>query len=196
MRYFYIWVELTSGTFQIKFKFHTFINSSVSDKKRALSKMSFYQQNTISLYSWFLLVLSCNIFLTFHGSIFLNIKLGPTTTWFPRRRGRGLYNPDCSHDQILFFWLAEDRNFTNIMIECGICEMALSKKIFNISCQIISVVAVVIPDNICASVNTLKPEQNGWHFADDILKCIFLKENFCILIKILLKFLLECPIFY
>ena len=80
--------------------------------------MSFYQQNTIALYRWFLLVLSCNIFLmTFHGSIFLNIKLGPTTTSSPRRRGRGLHNLDSSHDQIRFFWLAEVRNFTNIMIE-------------------------------------------------------------------------------
>ena len=99
-------------------EFHTFINSSVSDKKQASSKMSFYQQSTISLYSWFLLVLSCNIFLmTFHGPIFLNIKLGPTTTSSPRRPGCGLHNPDSSHDQIRFFWLAEVRNFTNIMIE-------------------------------------------------------------------------------
>ena len=83
--------------------------------------MSFYQQSTISLYSWFLLVLSCNIFLmTFHGSIFLNIKLGPTTTSSPRRRGHGLHNPDSSHDQIWCFWLAEVRNFTNIMIEYAI----------------------------------------------------------------------------
>ena len=82
--------------------------------------MSFYQQDAISLYSWFLLVLSCNIFLmTFHGSIFLNIKLGPTTTSSPRRRGRGLHNLDSSHDQIRCFWLAEVRNFTNIMIEYG-----------------------------------------------------------------------------
>ena len=75
--------------------------------------MSFYQQSTISLYSWFLLVFSCNISpMTFHGSIFLNIKLGPTTTSSPRRRGRGLHNPDSSHDQIRCFWLAEVRNFT------------------------------------------------------------------------------------
>ena len=87
-------------------------------KKQALSKMLFYQHSTISLYSWFLLVLSCNIFLmTFHGFIFLNIKLGPITTSSPRRRGRGLHNPDSSHDQIRCFWLAEVRNFTNIMIE-------------------------------------------------------------------------------
>ena len=89
--------------------------------KKALSKMSFYQQDTVSLYSWFLLVLSFNIFLmTFQGSIFLNIKLGPTTTSSQRRRGRGLHNPDSSHDQIRCFWLAEVRNFTNIMIEYDI----------------------------------------------------------------------------
>ena len=99
--------------------------------KKALSKMSFYQQNTIALNSWFLFVLSCNIFLmTFHGSIFLNIKLGPTTTLYPypRRRGRGLHNLDSSHDQIRFFWLAEVRNFTNIMIEyvIDLCSMSMS----------------------------------------------------------------------
>ena len=31
-------------------------------------------------------------------------------------------------------------------------------------------------------------EQNGWHFADDILKCIFLNEHGCILIQSSLKF--------
>ena len=55
--------------------------------------------------------------MTFHESIFLNIKLEPTTTSSPRKRGRGLQNPDSSHDQIQCFWLAEVRNFTNIMIE-------------------------------------------------------------------------------
>ena len=36
--------------------------------------------------------------------------------------------------------------------------------------------------------NTLRPRQNGQHFADDIFKCIFFFENVWILIKILLKF--------
>ena len=31
----------------------------------------------------------------------------------------------------------------------------------------------------------MKSKQNGQHFADNIFKCIFLKENFFILIKIL-----------
>ena len=36
--------------------------------------------------------------------------------------------------------------------------------------------------------NTLRPKQNGHHFADDIFKCIFLNENVWISIKIYLKF--------
>ena len=35
--------------------------------------------------------------------------------------------------------------------------------------------------------DTLRPRQNGHHFADDIFKCIFLNENIWILIKISLK---------
>ena len=26
-------------------------------------------------------------------------------------------------------------------------------------------------------VNMLQPEQNGWHFAEDIFKCLILNEN-------------------
>ena len=37
-------------------------------------------------------------------------------------------------------------------------------------------------------VNTLRPRQNGRHFADVIFKCIFLNENLLISIKISLKF--------
>ena len=33
-------------------------------------------------------------------------------------------------------------------------------------------------------VNTLRPEQNGWHFADDIFKWVFLNENCHVLIQI------------
>ena len=38
------------------------------------------------------------------------------------------------------------------------------------------------------SVNTLRPRQNGRHFADDMFKCIFLNENVWIPIEISLKF--------
>ena len=39
--------------------------------------------------------------------------------------------------------------------------------------------------------NTLKPEQNGCHFADNIFRCILLNDNFHIPIWISLKFVAE-----
>ena len=44
------------------------------------------------------------------------------------------------------------------------------------------------------SINTLRPRQNGRHFADDVFKCIFLNENVWILLKISLKFVPQGPI--
>ena len=47
----------------------------------------------------------------------------------------------------------------------------------------------------CSSVfNTLRPRQNGRHFADDIFKYIFVNENVLISIKISLKFVPKSPI--
>ena len=43
-------------------------------------------------------------------------------------------------------------------------------------------------------VNLLRPRQQGRHFPDDILKCIFLNENTWISIKISLKFVPKGPI--
>ena len=43
-------------------------------------------------------------------------------------------------------------------------------------------------------LNTLRPRQNGLHFADDIFKCIFLNENVWIPIKISLKFVPKRPV--
>ena len=43
-------------------------------------------------------------------------------------------------------------------------------------------------------INSSPPGQNGRHFADDIFRCIFVNENFCILIKISLKFVAKSPI--
>ena len=42
--------------------------------------------------------------------------------------------------------------------------------------------------------NTLRPRQNGRHFADDIFKCIFLNENVWIPTKISMKFVPKGPI--
>ena len=44
------------------------------------------------------------------------------------------------------------------------------------------------------NLNTLRPEQNGRYFADDIFKRIFLNENELISLKISLKFVLKGPI--
>ena len=41
---------------------------------------------------------------------------------------------------------------------------------------------------------TLRPRQNGHHFADDIFKCIFLNQNVWISIEISLKFVPKGPI--
>ena len=49
--------------------------------------------------------------------------------------------------------------------------------------------------NWLISFNTLRPRQNGRHFADDIFKCIFLNENVWISIKISLKFVPKGPIY-
>ena len=46
----------------------------------------------------------------------------------------------------------------------------------------------------CSGINTLRPRQNGRHFADDMFKCIFLNGNVRISIKISLKFLPKDPI--
>ena len=43
-------------------------------------------------------------------------------------------------------------------------------------------------------LNTLRPRQNGRHFADDIFKCIFLNGNIWISIKSSLKFVPKGPI--
>ena len=43
-------------------------------------------------------------------------------------------------------------------------------------------------------VNTLRPRQDGCHFADDIFMCIFVNENCCILIKFSLKYVRKGPI--
>ena len=43
-------------------------------------------------------------------------------------------------------------------------------------------------------LNTMRPRQNGCHFADNIFKCIFWNENVWISIKISLKFVPKGPV--
>ena len=59
----------------------------------------------------------------------------------------------------------------------------------SIDSKCISLLHIPIVTNIAYfSFNKLRPRQNGQHFTDDILKCIFLKENIWILINILMNF--------
>ena len=44
------------------------------------------------------------------------------------------------------------------------------------------------------AVHSYPPGQNGRYSADDIFRCIFVNENFCILIKISLKYVPKGPI--
>ena len=55
---------------------------------------------------------------------------------------------------------------------------------------------LVLPDDYGFStwVNSFPPEQNGHHFPDDIVKCIFMNENLCIMIHLSPKFIPKSPI--
>ena len=57
---------------------------------------------------------------------------------------------------------------------------------------------VSLPTHICVTrpqwVNSSPLGQNGHHFADDIFKCIFMNDKFCILIPISVKFVPKGPI--
>ena len=48
---------------------------------------------------------------------------------------------------------------------------------------------------LAAATQLFSPGQNGRHFADDIFRCIFENEKFCILIQISLKFVSTGPIY-
>ena len=43
-------------------------------------------------------------------------------------------------------------------------------------------------------IELISPRQNGCHLADNIFRCIFMNEKFCILIQISLKFVPKYPI--
>ena len=62
------------------------------------------------------------------------------------------------------------------------------------------IVSLGTPQIVCVcercsyNVDTLRPRQDGRHFADDIFTCIFFNENCCILIKFSLKYVRKGPI--
>ena len=63
----------------------------------------------------------------------------------------------------------------------------------------IQCVAVWRMNIVCRNIfqirsNTLRPRQNGRHFADDIFTCIFFNKKCCILFKFSLKYVRKGPI--
>ena len=69
------------------------------------------------------------------------------------------------------------------------CNVLLPLKIIDMEC-----INSTISTYDLRMINTLRPRQNGSHFADDIFKCIFLNENVWFRIKISLKFVPKGPI--
>ena len=66
---------------------------------------------------------------------------------------------------------------------------------FTVIKQFIIIIILISSDGHCwILVNSSPSGQNCRHFADDIFRCIFMNEKFCILIKISLKFLPKFPI--
>ena len=75
----------------------------------------------------------------------------------------------------------------NLDIDWGAMTKA---KIFNVASDVRNRPYI----HALTQINTLRPRQNGRHFADDIFKRIFFNENVWISIKISLKFVPKGPI--
>ena len=77
-------------------------------------------------------------------------------------------------------------------------RMAFALLVINdpIRCEFCTWLIWWFPWQQLSCLNTLRPRENGRHFADDIFKCIFMNENLWITIKISLKFVPKGPINY
>ena len=73
-------------------------------------------------------------------------------------------------------------SFTTISSLCGIRPVARKYSLISPTLH------YNVIDSICTVFNTLRPRQNGRHFADSIFECIFLNENVWMVIQISLKF--------
>ena len=80
----------------------------------------------------------------------------------------------------LFTWPNANSLDQNIFTEENVFENAICKT------------SAILSRPQC--VNTLRPRQNGRHFADAIFKCVFVNENVGIPIKISLNFVPQGPI--
>ena len=87
-----------------------------------------------------------------------------------------------------FWWFLNPSNAWHVQIRYPDIENGVSKNLLRVGAR---------PPAGCKGLhifNTLRPRQNGRHFADDTFKCIFLNENVEISIKISLKFVPKGPI--
>ena len=91
---------------------------------------------------------------------------------------------------IISLSLCVDFKFNTILkLELGCQSCSNSMEI-----TLITIFRLPFPSLHIRLINSLRPRQNGRHFADDIFKCIFLNENAWIPIKISLKFVPKGPI--
>ena len=90
--------------------------------------------------------------------------------------------------QVLVFGAAYGRDFTvyeyqNIHIRFYITSFEVWPP-RRISCDSLHIFIYTLLYFEAICVNSSPPGQNGYHFVDDIFRCIFVNENFCILIEI------------
>ena len=99
----------------------------------------------------------------------------------------------CNRNKLQWNLNQNTNNLTKNKYENFVCKMAqILLKSQNV---IIGTIGYRrLADQERSGFNTLRPRQNGRHFADDIFKCIFLNENVWIPIKFSLKFVPKGPI--
>ena len=91
-------------------------------------------------------------------------------------------------------FLMKDKNLFIIYSQCHGCLWHGHTRSHGISNHSIDLCFLEYSGSGTRRVNTLRPRQNGRHFADDLFKCIFLNGNLWISIKISLKFVPKGPI--
>ena len=103
-----------------------------------------------------------------------------------------------SSDKVRTTWPCwKTANKINIIVEplyntAIFLQNTLEGEVWSVLREFIMGYPVVVNVSLC--INTLKPRQNGRHFADDTFKPIFLNENIRIWNKISLKFIPKGPI--
>ena len=103
------------------------LNSNASDKKQALLKLSFYQPNNISLYSWFFVSPVLQYIFQWHSMHPFSWRLNWSQLWHRLQRNGVMSCITLTHHTNSMLWLAEVRNVTNIIIECVTISCFLSR---------------------------------------------------------------------